>query len=189
MALDERLVAETLAASVAAQRGHAGIESSGPASPVKVAAKQRAAELIAAVSERGDCVMEIGAEGNYRHLLDALGLAVEPVNLPDDMHEISAVGEYDGAIAMHVLEHSPFPLYVLRALYRAVRPGGWLYAAVPHVTDKWARDTAHFSVLHPDAWAYLLDVAGWNVLVRESGKLAKRASAVEERFLCERRAD
>ena len=169
MTLDADVVAETLGACASAQRGHAGIFSSGPDSPTKRAAKARAVELIGSVAAQGDKVLEIGAEDNYRPMLEAIGVSVEPVNLPADMHDIEATDQFDGAIAMHVLEHSPFPLYVLRVLCRAVRPGGWLYVATPHVTQRWAQDTAHFSVLHPDAWAYLLRMAGWAVLERESG--------------------
>lgn len=188
MSLNRKLVGDLLATCAAAQRGHAGIESSGPDSPAKAAAKRRATALIATVASRGQRVVEIGAEENYRPLLEEIGLEVDPINLPSDMHDLDARDRYDGAIAMHVLEHSPFPLYILAALHRAVRAGGWLYVAVPHVTRRWARDAAHFSVLHPDAWVRLLEVAGWEIRARESGKLAERKNAVEERFLCVRAA-
>lgn len=179
-------MAAILARAAAEQRGHAGIVSSGPSSSVKDAAKRRAAELVGRLARAGDRALEIGAESGYRPVFEAVGVAIVPLNLPDDMHAIDAVAAYDGAIAMHVLEHSPFPAYVLAALHRAVRPGGWLYVAVPHVTKRWVRDPAHFSVLHPDAWARLLAWSGWQVEHRESGKLAARADAVEERFLCVR---
>lgn len=175
-----------LEACRAMQRGHLGIDSSGPASPEKVAAKRRAAELVGMIARPGQVALEVGAETNYAAMFAELGITVIPQNLPADMHALDAEAEYDGAIAMHVLEHSPFPLYVLAMLHRAVRPGGWLYVAVPHVNARWARDAAHFSVLHPDNWARLLDVAGWRVLERESGKLGPKPEKVEERFLCSR---
>lgn len=178
------IVADLLRKCAAEQRGHVGIESSGPPSREKVRAKKRAAELVSRLARSGQVALEIGAETNYTHLFESVGVAVEPLNLPADMHDLDAVETYDGAIAMHVLEHSPFPLYMLAALHRAVKQGGWLYVAVPHVNKRWARDTAHFSVLHPDTWVRLLGHAGWTVVHRESGKLGPKPEKVEERFLC-----
>lgn len=184
--MNANIVADLLGKCATEQRGHVGIESSGPPSREKVKAKKRAAELVAQLAKPGQVALEIGAETNYTHLFEKVGVTVELLNLPADMHDLDAVAKYDGAIAMHVLEHSPFPLYVLAVLHRAVKDGGWFYVAVPHVNKRWARDPAHFSVLHPDTWARLLTHAGWTVVHRESGKLGPKPEKVEERFLCSR---
>lgn len=156
---------------------------SGPDKPPnteKAAAKLRAAAIVGA--QPGARVLDVGGEEFYRPAFEANGLTIEPLNLPADMHELRAEHEYDGALAMHVLEHSPFPLYVLLLIHRALRPGGFLYVAVPHPRDKWIRHAAHFTVLPPDAWARLLEDAAFRVEQREDGPFGPRSR--EERFLC-----
>src|SRR5690606_15236018 len=85
--------------------------------PEKRRAKARAAAIIG--RRPGAKVLDVGHEPFYAPEFETRGMTLVPLNLPDgDMHTLSAVEEYDGALAMHVLEHSPFPLYVLMLLDR-----------------------------------------------------------------------
>ena len=144
-------------------------------------AKKRAAEIVG--PRPADSVIDIGGEDFYRTYFE-LGL-IAPCNLPElDMHDLAVGDRYDGALAMHVLEHSPCPLYVLMLLRGALKlDAGWLYVAVPHPRRKWFSHPAHFTVLHPDGWARLLADVGFTITHRESGRFGPRS--VEERFFCE----
>ena len=152
----------------------------------KIAAKIRAAEICSAVMREGDVILDVGHEMFAAAPFLVRGASrIEAVNLPQDMHELSAVDEFDGALAMHVLEHSPFPLYVLLAIRRALKEGGWLYVAVPEPTKKWITHKAHFTVLSLRGWKKLLKDAGFTILSFEKGKFGPKS--IEGRFLCRRR--
>lgn len=169
---------ETLALAAARQYDYSRAKPVGPA---KRAAKARAAEI---VGERdGAVVLDVGGESYYSEAFTARGISLVQLNRPDDMHAMSYAAEFDGALAMHVLEHSPFPLLVLRLIRRALVPGGFFYVAVPHVTRKWIKHPAHFSVLDPRAWKRLLYDADFKVTHQESGPFGPKST--EERFLCE----
>lgn len=151
--------------------------------PEKRRAKARAAAIIG--RRPGAKVLDVGHEPFYAPEFETRGMTLVPLNLPDgDMHTLSAVEEYDGALAMHVLEHSPFPLYVLMLLHRAIRPGGWLYAAVPAPRKKWLKHEAHFATLKPMGWHRMLADAGFRVGHYETGLFGPRSK--EARFLCTR---
>lgn len=151
-------------------------------SPEKRAAKARAAALVAQALD-GGTLLDIGGEDFYAPDFAQHGLSLVARNLPDDMHDPLPVGAwYDGAVAMHVLEHSPFPLYLLVMLRRVVRTGGVLYVAVPHPRRKWMEHASHFTTLHPVAWARLLADAGWTITHQETGPFGPKS--LEERFVC-----
>ena len=56
-----------------------------------------------------------------------------PVSVVDDGEQLTKFGDasIDFLIANHMLEHCENPLGTLRAHLRKVKPGGWLYYAVP----------------------------------------------------------
>jgi SAM-dependent methyltransferase len=183
--LREDVVAEVLDLCRRQQTGHPGDWRSGNVHPDSYASKVRAAEICRRLAKPGDVALEIGAEEPYRKEFERRGIKVVPLTLPDgEMHTMDFAAEFDGCIAMHVLEHSPFPMYVLRLIQRAVKPGGWMYFAVPY-PGKWRhRYTAHFSVLHPDMWATVFTTLGIEIVAREVGRFPSRKKPVEERFLC-----
>lgn len=151
----------------------------------KVAAKARAAEIVGRVAKPGSRVLDVGAESFYRADFAARGVELEPLNVVDgeDMHTMTADGEYDGALAMHVLEHSPVPLYVLMLLKRAVRPGGFVYIAVPRPRKKWVQHAAHFTVLPARGWRRLIADSGLRLVSEETGLFGPKSK--EHRFLCQ----
>lgn len=153
--------------------------------PKKLAAKARAIELLSAKVRRGGAVLDLGGEAFYQEPLVAR-YALTSWNLPDDMHALPHVAAFDGALAMHVLEHSPVPLYVLLLLHRALRPGGWLYVAVPEPCDKFCTRYGHVSVLPPAMWRRLFEVAGFRLGHTERGAFGRRKQWIEHRFLLER---
>jgi SAM-dependent methyltransferase len=148
--------------------------------PRKVAAKQRAREI--ALGHHGPArrILDVGGEEWYWPMFAPAELVA--VNHPQDAHEMEPAGEFDGALAMHVLEHSPFPALLLELMRRAVTPGGWIYVAVPHPTRKWREYRAHVTMMLPDSWAHLFIMLGLEIVHRESGRFGRRRS-VEERFL------
>lgn len=157
-----------------------------PARRRKRAAKQRAATLLVEHAGSGPHkVLDVGGESWYAPYFAPSGFHLEALNYPDDMHTMSVLeGGYDVAIAMHVLEHSPFPLLVLELVRRALRQGGWLYVAVPHPTPKWLGYKAHVTMMPPTSWAWLLSLAGFTVVHQESGRFGASEQSVEERFVC-----
>lgn len=154
--------------------------------PKKLAAKARAVALLSARLPDGARVLDVGGEPFYQPPL-AARYALTSLNLPADMHAMAYVGAFEGALAMHVLEHSPAPLYVLALLHRALAPGGWLYVAVPKPCVKFCRGYGHRSVLPDPMWRTLLAEAGFRVELAEAGSFGRRRRWVEYRYLAERR--
>jgi len=154
--------------------------------PKKLRAKARAVALLTERLAPGARVLDVGGEEFYQAPLRD-HCAVTTLNLPDDMHGMRYTGAFDGALAMHVLEHSPAPLYVLALLHRALVPGGLLYVAVPRPCAKFCRGYGHMSVLPQPMWAALLDYAGFEVVLAEEGSFGWRKRWIEYRFLAGRR--
>jgi len=151
--------------------------------PEKIRAKERGSLLIREHLTAGR-ILDIGGEDFYHRFYD--GFDVVTHNLPDDMHEMPYRAEFDAVLAMHVLEHSPFPLYVLALINRALKPGGLLYVAVPRPCDKFCRvHYGHWSVMRARMWATLIVGAGFSILRNESGKFGDRKQWIEHRFLCQ----
>jgi SAM-dependent methyltransferase len=154
--------------------------------PLKLAAKARAIDLLGEKLNDGARVLDVGGEPFYQAPLRQR-FEVVNLNLPDDMHSMTALAEFDGVLAMHVLEHSPMPLYVLMLLHRALRAGGYLYVAVPKPTRRfYAHRFGHFAVMADGQWRKLLKTAGFAVLHSEAGKFGWRKRWIEYRFLCQK---
>lgn len=153
--------------------------------PKKLAAKARAVELLGAQLFDGARVLDVGGEPFYQGPL-AARFRLTSLNLPDDMHGMAFTGAFEGALAMHVLEHSPAPLYVLALLHRALVPNGWLYVAVPKPCAKFCEGYGHRSVMPDPMWRTLLTQAGFRVAFAESGSFGRRKRWVEHRYLAVR---
>jgi SAM-dependent methyltransferase len=153
--------------------------------PKKLVAKAHAVELLGAKLTPGDRVLDVGGEPFYQGPLEER-FTLTSLNLPDDMHAMAFAGEFEGALAMHVLEHSPFPLYVLALLHRALVPGGWLYVAVPKPCTKFCKGYGHRSVLPDPMWRTLLREAGFRLDHAEAGSFGRRRRWIEYRYLAER---
>jgi hypothetical protein len=143
----------------------------------KEKAKRRAAAIIHTQGGSGEAV-DIGGHDWYAPLFAQKGITLERWDLPRDMHDVE--GKWGGAVAMHTLEHSPFPLQVLIALRSCLPPWGWLYVSAPHPTRKWVLHEPHFTVLTPDGWQRLARDAGFVCMFRETGKFGSRS--LEERY-------
>lgn len=153
--------------------------------PTKLEAKARAIALIRGKVPAGSRVLDVGGESFYQAPLEA-EYQLTSLNLPDDMHGMTFEGGFEGALAMHVLEHSPAPLYLLTLLHRALVPGGWLYVAVPKPCVKFCRGYGHVSVLPEPMWQTLFQMAGFRVDHTEQGRFGWRKRWVEYRYLLER---
>lgn len=181
--IDAALVAELFRTTTAVQARHDG----GPIEPLKRQAKRLAAGLLNDRLAPGSRILDVGGEEFYHE--DLVAHRVTTLNLPDhDMHELQARDAYDAVLAMHVLEHSPFPLYVLALLRRALVPGGWLYVAVPHPSERICSGYGHWTVLPPVMWRQLVVAAGFELVWGAMGKMGQRVDWVEERLLCRRPA-
>jgi SAM-dependent methyltransferase len=155
--------------------------------PEKVAAKKRAAALLTERLPAGGRLLDVGGEEFYHVHLSLFEIVTH--NLPEnDMHTINYREEFDAVLAMHVLEHSPFPLLVLTLIRRALKPGGFLYVAVPRPCDKFCRKFGHWSVMRARMWMTLIAGAGLKIVHQELGKFGPKKEWVEERFLCQRPA-
>jgi SAM-dependent methyltransferase len=184
VSLDVNVAAHALRIAVEAQHGGVASDSAFSGSKHQARAFKRYVKIIGQRAQ-GARVLDVGSEPAYRSLFTAAGMDLVPFGLPDDMHSLTAQGEYDGIIASHVLEHSPFPLYILLLFAKALKPGGWLLVVVPHpILPKWVDRKDHFSVLQPGNWRRLLDAAGFNIVYREAGAREKTPGKTEERFLC-----
>jgi SAM-dependent methyltransferase len=154
--------------------------------PNKLAAKKRAIALLSDHLHSGERILDVGGESFYQTGPMWEQYEVTSLNLPDDMHDMAFDGEFDGALAMHVLEHSPAPLFVLKLIHRALIAGGWLYVAVPKPFAKFCRNYGHMSVLPDPMWRTLLKVAGFRLHHAEAGSFGRRKRWVEYRYLAER---
>jgi 2-polyprenyl-3-methyl-5-hydroxy-6-metoxy-1,4-benzoquinol methylase len=85
-----------------------------------------------------------------------------------DMNEMpdAWTGTYSLVWARHVLEHSVCPIWTLHEFHRVLKPGGILYLEMPAPdTACWhTQNRNHYSVLGFNAWASLIDRAGFEIL-------------------------
>lgn len=177
--MDLTVAEDCLARCAATQYRH----DTGTIEPLKRAAKRYATDLLNTHLPAGSRILDVGGEEFYHP--DLSGHQVTTANLPEqDMHAIRDGKAYDAVLAMHVLEHSPFPLYVLVLLRRALVPGGLLYLAVPHPCDRICGGFGHWSVMPPLMWQRLVTLAGFTIVQQTTGKMGARADWIEERFLC-----
>lgn len=179
--IDRALVAELFRRAGAIQERHDG----GPIEPLKRAAKRVCTDLLSARLPAGARILDVGGEEFYHG--DLTGHQITVANLPDqDMHALTYREAFDAVIAMHVLEHSPFPLYVLALLHRALVPGGILYVAVPRPCDQFCTGFGHWSVMPALMWRRLLEASGFTVESATTGQCGAKPDWTEERFLCRR---
>lgn len=145
-------------------------------------AKRAASRWLYSIMDESTKILDVGGESFYAD--DFVNLV--QANLPDaDMHSLPYEdNSFDGCVAMHVLEHSPFPLLALLQMSRVVKTGGYLYVAVPHAIGSYIDMKSHLTVLHPNGWAKLLRISGWKVVRKETGKFNSGQDSIEERFLC-----
>lgn len=149
-------------------------------SPEKLEAKKKGCEILNSATQ--GLILDIGGEDFYHQYFKG---KVEEYNLPKDMHELAEIEKYDGIIAMHVLEHSPFPLLVLENIRRALKPGGYLCLVVPDPEPFIIEDyPEHFSCLTKEGWARLIEFAGLSIVLQEKGTFTK--GWVEYRFLAKK---
>lgn len=178
--MDFDLAAEALSLALAKQKRY----DFAPPSAEKVAAKAFAAAALRRHVPSWDTarVLDVGHEPYYAHLFPGVVAA----NLPEhDLHDLR-LGRFDAVLAMHVLEHSPFPLLALLSLRRSLADAGVLYVSVPIVDAPFLTDACHFSVLHRTQWRKLFGDAGFRVLEEDEGKFNAYRTAVEWRFVLAR---
>jgi len=155
--------------------------------PHKTRAKERAAEILYNNAGKGikiRTILDVGGEPWYWPFFQ--GAEMHEVNLPqEDFHQFDHGQKYDAALAMHVLEHSPFPALVLENIRVHLKKKGLLYVAVPHCTPKWLAYDAHVTMQPPTAWVSLLQRMGFTVRYRGWGAFGRSRHSVEERILCQ----
>lgn len=90
-----------------------------------------------------------------------------------EMHEVVGSGyiteDYDLVVLRHILEHSPFPLLVLRNLCYTMKGGSYVYIEVP-APDTWANHESnpnHYSVMGANMWKSLFNKALFSRIVRD----------------------
>lgn len=151
-------------------------------SPQKHAAKERGGEIVRQhlAGKPEAKILDLGSEAFYQKSFPPM----DQLNLPEDMHALDRTGVYDAVVAMHVLEHSPFPLLVLLNIHQALKPGGFMYAAVPRPVEPFLSMPSHFTVLEKAGWEKLFNHAGLHVKFAESGRFGDYDPATEERFVC-----
>jgi 2-polyprenyl-3-methyl-5-hydroxy-6-metoxy-1,4-benzoquinol methylase len=95
---------------------------------------------------------------------------------------VAVPGQFDLITMVHVFEHVPDPVRLLRRLVRKMLPGGRLLIQVPNWRQNpfdlvVADHCAHFT---PDVLAGLVVRAGWRVLLLETHWVSKEISLVAE---------
>lgn len=150
--------------------------------PEKHDAKKRAAAIVRLHLSREEnvSILDVGGEKWYAEYFPHM----ETLNLPQDIHALTSPPHYDVIIAMHLLEHSPFPLLALLNIYDALKPDGFVYIAVPRPVEPFLTLPSHFTVLTREGWEKLFKHAGFGVTFTESGRFGNYDPAVEERFVC-----
>ncbi len=147
----------------------------------KKSAKKFAIDLVDSILAEEE-VLDIGGEDFYK---DYGKNTLVPYNLPADMHYMDFKERYNGVMAMHVLEHSPCPLLVLRNIHNALKENGILYVAVPESTPFLEKGLAdHLTMMSKDMWGKLLVFSGFKILEESRGKF--NPNWYEYRFLCQK---
>ena len=164
-----------LAASVQERRDHIAPGNE------KIASRLRAGQILAQHGKAGT-VLDVGGEDWYHEYLH--GCECDCVNLPEDMHSMEREG-YDGAMALHVLEHSPFPMLVLTRMMAAVKPGGWIYLHIPAPRGQWLHYEPHVTMMPIESWRKLIGLVGLNIIHEETGRFGRSRHSVEYRILAE----
>lgn len=145
----------------------------------KIEAKKRPVNFI-----KGK-ILDLGGESFYQQFFSG---EITSINLPKDIHDIKYENEFDGVLAMHILEHSPCPFYVLLLINRALKKDGTLYVSVPTPENKYFLEMKeHFSVLSYQGWEKLIQFAGFDITKKEDGIFGNYKKAEERRFFCIKR--
>ena len=100
----------------------------------------------------------------------------------EDFHFLSwTTGDFDMVFSRHSLEHSPMPLIALMEWHRVA--GRFLGLVLPN-PDVWGWEGRnHYSVMRDTQAEFLLDRAGWNVIM-------KNTELPEEYvYLCEKKVE
>lgn len=137
---------------------------------------------------KDSAVIEFGAgKGQFlKALQDKIGLSSENItainfvledacacnekgylSLAYDMHYAMPWdhSEVELVVLRHILEHSPFPLLILRRIYANINKGAFVYVEVPS-PDSWANhefNANHYSVMGAKMWASLFVKAGFSI--------------------------
>lgn len=100
-----------------------------------------------------------------------------------DMHELDAKEQYDQVLARHVLEHSPFPLFLLLLIKQVLKSYGEAVIVVPEPKGRWVlKHNGHASTLMPDTWEKLFGMAGFDIRWGSYGHWTKTGE-IEYRYL------
>jgi len=86
----------------------------------------------------------------YKHYPELQGAALVDVAIVDNGEELYTVPakSQDFVIANHFLEHTQDPIATLKNFCRVVKPGGYLYLAVPDQTSTFDRDRTPTTLEH-----------------------------------------
>lgn len=76
-------------------------------------------------------------------------------------------GRYDYIFDFEVLEHLFNPLFHLRQLHKALKPGGRVFLSTPRGKPYFLWHYQHFHEIHPKQFYFLLDYAGFEVVRSE----------------------
>lgn len=137
---------------------------------------KRARDVVAAYVVDGDRLLEVGAGDRSlkKHLQrTARGVRYESLDIdPHGQHDYRSLaepaGEYDGIVALEVIEHLELPAIPcwLRRLAELLRPGGWLVLSTPNTyyPPDFLRDVTHRTPLCYDELAALTSAAGFEVV-------------------------
>lgn len=100
------------------------------------------------------------------------------ISVKSEMHDLieskyTWFYDADLVVMRHILEHSPFPFFILRNLCGILKEGSYIYVEVP-APDSWANHESnpnHYSVMGANMWRSLFLKAGltikrdWNIQV------------------------
>lgn len=130
-------------------------------------------------------ILDLGGLPYSKDVLSDMGfnVRIENLKIGCEMHDWEPNRTFDGVFCRHVLEHSPFPLYMLISIHEWLKEGGQAIIVVPKAESDFVfNHPSHVSVLPKEQWLRLFGFAGFDVLVQEDGTWTKEGH-VEHRFL------
>lgn len=128
-------------------------------------------------------LLDVGGEGWYLEPHRAMFATMDTLNLPDhDMHDLIPYMQVDVVLAMHVLEHSPFPMLALANIREAMADNAVLYVAVPQPVEPFLSMSSHWTVMPAGSWTKVIEASGFVVTDVSDGVFGNYEGAIEHRI-------
>lgn len=146
--------------------------------------KNKAISEVLSLFSKPGYILDIGSCPYSKKILEDAGFAVSTWEYEDgDMHNLNFKDKFDFVLARHVLEHSPFPLYLLMLIHQVLKAGGDAIVVVPNPLGRWVmRHNGHVATLSQETWEKIFILAGFDIIWGSYGTWTKTGE-IEFRYL------